>query len=115
MLEAEGLVATPLDVDNGSAKFDLVFDVIDEGKQLHGVLEYNTDVFSEAAANRLLRLYRILLETVTADPDVRLETLAETLAEADRQQRTAEADVRRAANRDKLKRLGRKAVRSSKL
>ena len=114
VLEAENLVATPVDVDNGSAKFDLVFDVIDAGDHLHGALEYNTDVFSEAAANHLLSLYQTLLEIIVADPDVRLETLAATLAEADRQQRIAEADVRRAANRDKLKRLSRKAARSSK-
>ena len=113
MLEAEGLAATPLNVDNGSAKFDLVFDVIDDGARLHGSLEYNTDVFSEAAADRLLNAYQAVLETVVADPDVRLDAVGETLAELDHRQRSAEADVRRAANRDKLKRLGRKAVRPS--
>ncbi|MGI9175973.1 MAG: condensation domain-containing protein, partial [Rhodothermales bacterium] len=114
MLEAEGLAATPLNIDNGSAKFDLVFDVIDDGDRLRGALEYNTDVFSEVAANRLLGLYQTLLETIIANPDVRLETLAETLAETNRQRHTAEADVRRAANQDKLKRLSRKAVRPAK-
>src|SRR4030095_879347 len=43
-----GLVVTPFDVSNESAKFDLLLDLTETGQGLRGTLEYNTDLFDSA-------------------------------------------------------------------
>src|SRR5438105_2676209 len=71
------------DVDNRTAKFDLLFDLRDIEEGLRGEVEYNTDLFDEATIERLLGHYRVLLEAVLADPDRPISRLP-LLTEAER-------------------------------
>jgi amino acid adenylation domain-containing protein len=66
-LELPGLSLHSLEVDSGTAKYDLTLSVA-ETKPLGGTLEYNTDLFDDATMARLLAHYRSLLEAVAADP-----------------------------------------------
>ncbi|MDE1672717.1 non-ribosomal peptide synthase/polyketide synthase [Nocardia gipuzkoensis] len=71
-LELPGLTASPLDIDTGTAKFDLHLSLAEaaDGSGLAAVFEYATDLFDPATvASFALRLRRVL-DAVVADPQV---------------------------------------------
>jgi amino acid adenylation domain-containing protein len=84
-LELEGLRVSPLAIDNGTAKFDLVFSLQDAGGGLEGWLEYNADLFEAETIERLLAHFEILLQAIVVAPDQRVSTLP-LLTEAERRQ-----------------------------
>ena len=69
------LAVESLDIDTGTAKFDLTMQVEDTGGGLAGSLEYSTDLFDDAKIDRLLGHFRTLLEGAAADPDRRIAEL----------------------------------------
>ncbi|MGH7824577.1 MAG: amino acid adenylation domain-containing protein [Candidatus Binatia bacterium] len=84
-VEFPGLSVSPMEIDGGTAKFDLLLS-IEEGRQgLAGKLEYSTDLFSAATTARMLGHFKTLLESIVADPDQRLSGLA-ILTPAEKQQ-----------------------------
>ncbi|MFI9631093.1 non-ribosomal peptide synthase/polyketide synthase [Nocardia sp. NPDC051929] len=71
-LELPGLTVSGLDIDTGTAKFDLHLSVTEaaDGSGLAAVFEYATDLFDSATvASFALRLRRVL-DAVAADPRV---------------------------------------------
>ncbi len=68
-VEATGLEMKPLDIERRAALFDLVLDFWDRKDGIHGVLEYNCDLFEKATAKRLTRHLRNLLRAAAANPD----------------------------------------------
>src|SRR5262249_24277010 len=70
-----GLQLTPVEMDSGTAKFDLLLALAETEQGLAGSLEYNTDLFEAATARRLLSHFRNLLEAAIADPARRLSKL----------------------------------------
>ena len=83
--ELSGLTLNPLEVDSGTATFDLTLHVADTGHELIATLAYNTDLFENASIGRMLRHFQMLLETVCASPSRHLSELP-LLTEAERQQ-----------------------------
>ncbi len=75
----------PLEIKVDTAKFDLTLTLTDTGSLLTGSLEYNTDLFDEETAARLIRCYQTLLEGIAADPDMRLGDLPLLSAEEQKQ------------------------------
>ncbi len=75
-LELSGLSLQMLEVENGTAKFDVTLYMYDESVGLRGVLEYNADLFDTATIARMLGHFQTLLEAVVADPDERLADLS---------------------------------------
>lgn len=80
-LQMPGLVATPIPVENQTAKFDLTLFVIRQGEHLHAMLEYNTDLFREITANRLLESFSVLLQGAIQDPECPISQLSLISAE----------------------------------
>ncbi len=74
-LRLPGVEAETIEVDNGTAKFDLLLLMRETGEGLRGTLEYNTDIFEAATVRRMLEHFRTLLEGVVADPGRRLSEL----------------------------------------
>jgi len=70
-----GLEVTPLEVNNGTAKFDLSWAVIERPDGLRVGLTYNSDLFPPATARRMRGHFRQLLEAAAAEPDCRLSAL----------------------------------------
>jgi amino acid adenylation domain-containing protein len=79
---ASGVPASPppmsaLDVDAGTALFDLSFHlyepwdskVLERGDGIKGVLTFNSDLFEEATARRIVESYCLLLEAIAQAPD----------------------------------------------
>ncbi|MFP2903402.1 condensation domain-containing protein, partial [Corallococcus sp. 4LFB] len=68
----ESLALRPVETEATTAKFDLSLSMSETGQGLAATLTYNTDLFVEGTAKRLLGLFGVLLEEVTARPDARV-------------------------------------------
>jgi amino acid adenylation domain-containing protein len=84
-LELSALGLEPMEVDNGTSKFDLTLFMNEEDEGLSGQLEYNTDLFEAETVRRMLGHFEVLLEGIAADPARRLSELP-LLPEAERRQ-----------------------------
>src|SRR5436305_509727 len=80
-----GLSLTRVEVETGTAKFDLTFSWSEEGGRLLGNIEYNAALFDGATAERLGRHFATLLAAAAADPGATLWELP-LLDEAERRQ-----------------------------
>lgn len=80
-----GLTAESIDGPTGIAKYDLSLYLTDNPHGLHGAIEYSTDIFEPATAQRLAGYLDTLLTAVAADPDRTLHELP-LAPEAERQQ-----------------------------
>ena len=74
-LTLPGLSVTSLDVEPGTAKFDLSLYVDTTPDGLEATLEYSTDLFDASTVSRMLGHFRTLLEGIAADPGRRLSEL----------------------------------------
>ncbi len=75
VLELPGLIVSPLEVDSGTAKFDLTLSMAEIEGKLKGSLEYNTDLFDAITIKRMPGHFLTLLESIVADPDQRIADL----------------------------------------
>ncbi|HEX8245846.1 MAG TPA: condensation domain-containing protein, partial [Longimicrobium sp.] len=80
--------AEPVSVDLGTAQFDLTFLLDEDEHGVAGVLEYATDLFDAATAERIAARLGVLLEAAVADPDCRLSRLP-LLTEGERERMAA--------------------------
>ncbi|HEU4963514.1 MAG TPA: amino acid adenylation domain-containing protein, partial [Bacilli bacterium] len=83
-LRLGGLIMTPLAFEFETAKYDLTLTMTEEGDQLVGWLEYNTDLWTEATARRMVQHLQQLLQAVPVDPRQRLSDLTLLTAEEER-------------------------------
>jgi amino acid adenylation domain-containing protein len=74
-LPLAGLSVEPMNLDNGSAKFDLTLYLEERGGPLHGAVEFNTDLFDAATITRLTGHFQTLLEGIVARPGTRVSAL----------------------------------------
>ncbi|AUX37708.1 MULTISPECIES: non-ribosomal peptide synthetase [Sorangium] len=70
-----GLELLPLEVDPGSAQFDLSLHMASAPEELSGAFEYSTDLFEERSIRRMADDLRALLEGIAAQPAARLGEL----------------------------------------
>ncbi|MCA1628264.1 MAG: condensation domain-containing protein, partial [Acidobacteria bacterium] len=69
------LVLTPMVIDNRTSKFDLTLFMEETAHGLVGTLEYNRDIFEEESAERMLRHYGQLLQSIVSHPRRRIAEL----------------------------------------
>jgi hypothetical protein len=108
---ATGLAVTPLKGDTGGSHLDLIFSMVDTQRELTGVLLYDTDLFDAAAVLRMFGQFESLLQQIVARPDATLSALAESLAEAEKQQARGQEELFRQSQGQKLKNLRRATAR----
>jgi amino acid adenylation domain-containing protein len=73
--ELPGLTLSPLELETGTAQFDLTLTLFDTGRELTGYLDYNTDLFDATTLERLLSSFETLVAAVAGDPDRRLSEI----------------------------------------
>ncbi|HEV2148332.1 MAG TPA: amino acid adenylation domain-containing protein [Longimicrobiaceae bacterium] len=112
-LGVSGLSLEGVPFRRGTAKFDLLLNVMERGDLITGSLEYDADLFERATVRRLLEHYLRLLEAVVERPEVRLAELFAALAEAERLQEQRARDERSTANLGRLKGIVRRTVTSN--
>ncbi|MEJ6486183.1 amino acid adenylation domain-containing protein [Nostoc punctiforme UO1] len=74
-LEFSGLQLTPLEIDHGTAKFDLTLDLEETPYGIKGWLEYNTDLFDPETIQRMAGHFQTLLAGIIANPEQHLSDL----------------------------------------
>jgi len=84
-LELPDLNVELLQVHNGTSKFDLLLSMIEREGELHGALEYSTDLFDEATIERMLRHFETLMEGLVTNLQLPVSELP-LLTAAERQQ-----------------------------
>jgi len=84
-IELPGLTLSAMTPPGGTAKFDLTLFVAEAGDGLLATLEHSTDLFSAAAAERLLGHFATLLAGALEEPEARLGELP-LLSAAERHQ-----------------------------
>jgi len=77
-----GAEPTLLDIERGTAVFDVVVTTWDVGQKIEGRIEYNTDLFDDVTAARWIDHYRQLLTSIVEDPSRRISEL-QLLSSAD--------------------------------
>ncbi|HZE87925.1 MAG TPA: condensation domain-containing protein, partial [Verrucomicrobiae bacterium] len=75
-----GLSATFLEIDTGTAKFDVAMTLSEAGDRLEGSFEYNTDLFDRETVEGFATTFRAALEAAAADPSSRIDALAAVAA-----------------------------------
>ncbi|MGK3992297.1 non-ribosomal peptide synthase/polyketide synthase [Sorangium sp. So ce1024] len=80
-----GLTLTPIEIDSGTAKFDLTLSLTDTEEGFQGTLEYNTDLFDARTAARVPGHLEALLEAVVQAPEQPVSR-APILTEAERRE-----------------------------
>ena len=74
-IELPDVTLKVLNVDNGTAKFDLTLALENGVEGLTGYLEYNTDLFEAHTIDRMASHYRTLMLAMVADPEQSIQTL----------------------------------------
>jgi non-ribosomal peptide synthetase component F len=74
-LSLPGVTHSFIHIDNNTAKFDLMLNIIDTGRTLTAYLEYSTDLYDRATIVKMLKRYHSLLEGIVDDPDQTISTL----------------------------------------
>lgn len=95
-LELPGLTVQHLDVDTGTADFDLYLSLIEQAGTLTAVFKYNTDLFEATTIQQMLQHFQTILENIVIDPEQSLSCLL-PLTEAEQhqlhQKRTKQANA----------------------
>jgi amino acid adenylation domain-containing protein len=68
-LTLTGLVLTPIDVEQGTAKADVSLSMTETPQGLAGRLVYNTDLFDASTITRMAHHFQILLKSLVSDPE----------------------------------------------
>ena len=93
--ERSDLTLTPIEVDNGQARFDLTLGIRNGEDAPLVIFEYNTDLFDDSTITRMMGHFQRLLEGIVADPEQRLSDLP-LLTDAERRPRARTAPSWRA-------------------
>lgn len=79
------LEMAPFRMGQQEGQFDLALEMIEVQKSLHGVFQYNTDLFHETTIARMTGHFKVLSEGIVVMPEQRLSELP-LLTEAERHQ-----------------------------
>ncbi|HLG62462.1 MAG TPA: condensation domain-containing protein, partial [Ktedonosporobacter sp.] len=73
--EVEGLRMRGVNVEGGTAKFDLALFVQEEGQGMRAGVSYSTALFEDRSIQRLMSRYERVLQQLVAFPDQSVDTL----------------------------------------
>ena len=98
-----------------TAKYDLVLNLNDTQSGLDASLQYNTDLFDENTATRILNRFHTLLDRIVDRPDAGLQELVESLTEEDEREQLEKERELESFRLGKLKGVKRKpSVKASR-
>ncbi len=75
-----GLTLTPIDVESGVSKFDLVVLLWDMPDGISGTFEYKADLFDAETIQHMMKNFELLLSIIVAHPEIHLDTFKDKLA-----------------------------------
>ena len=105
--EFGGLKLSPLGVSSTS-RFDLVLFINDPEGTPSTAWMYNPNLFDRSTIARMASLYEILLRSVVADPEIKVSSISDILADVEKQQRATQEKEFQEASLRKLKGIKRR-------
>ncbi|UNY98316.1 amino acid adenylation domain-containing protein [Zhouia spongiae] len=75
----------PLNFEQIVSRFDLTLEFTETQKGLYGRIEYNTDLFDRHSIDRMIKHYKILIDTIILNPNIKISDI-ELLTSSERQQ-----------------------------
>ena len=111
-LELPDLNISALDIDSNRAKHDLRLELEESEEGLKGSFGYRVDLFNPETITRIAEHFEILLRQITTHPNTKISSLAEILAEANKQQQLIQERKLEKASRQKFKMTKRKSISS---
>jgi amino acid adenylation domain-containing protein len=84
-IQLSDLTLSLVDIESGTAQFDLSLSIVETEAGLIASFEYNKDLFDTETIVRMAAHFQTLLESVVVNPDVRISMLS-LLTETERQQ-----------------------------
>ncbi len=76
-----GLNIQPIYADTGIAKFDLLLEFRETPSGLHGLIQYNTDLFNSSITGRIVEQFETVIREAVAAPESNLAALERKLVE----------------------------------
>src|SRR5262249_287150 len=76
-----GVTIEAFDINNTTAKFDLLFNLEEVAEGLIGGMEYSTDLFDANTIAGMLDCYESLLNRLVKQPEIRLSELVKTVSD----------------------------------
>ncbi|HJT56835.1 MAG TPA: condensation domain-containing protein, partial [Ktedonobacteraceae bacterium] len=114
-LELPNLSLKPLEVAVETVRLDLTLHMMDTDDGLSGMVDYNTDLFEASTIRRMIEHLEVLLDTIVAQADARLNVLTGILSELDKQQWISKEKEYKDVALQKLRSTKRKGVRKPEL
>ncbi len=105
------LRVSAVDLDNGTAAFDLALLVAEQGDGIVIAMRYSTELFSAATVRRMLEQLALVAREIVADPDAELEALTDKLSDDDKRWRETQLKQRKTNNIGRLKGIADRRVR----
>ncbi|KAA3617202.1 MAG: amino acid adenylation domain-containing protein [Calditrichaeota bacterium] len=76
--EKSPIEISSIEAHSGTSKFDLTFFLVDDGKNISGAVEYNTDLFDESTIERMTGHFTKLLTALIQQPKMPVTKIALT-------------------------------------
>ena len=74
-LQLSGLTLSRVGTESPAANFEMTLVLQEKGGEVHGSLEYRTELFDEARIERMVQHFEVLLKGIVANPEQRLSEL----------------------------------------
>jgi amino acid adenylation domain-containing protein len=110
-IELPDLTFQPLAIVNKTAQFDLLLSLQETANGLSGTFHYSSDIYDTPTIIRMQKQFEVLLETVTAHPDLKLDELVRVVDSQHKQQKIVEETSFREFRHQKLRAVRRRADR----
>jgi len=101
-LEMAGLHLSELELNSGTAKFDLLVNIFEQEGVLRMMWEYSSEIFRESTIKRMAECFLALAHSVAANPEQALHESVAHLRETETRLRQGEDQKRHHALREKL-------------
>ncbi len=109
-LEMANLRLTDIELDSGTAKFDLLINVLQQDGALRMLWEYSSEIFRESTVRRMADCYLTLLQNVVLNPELRLREAVAVVQQVGQSIREKDEQKRHDVLREKLIQKSRKTL-----
>lgn len=110
-LELLGLTFSSVEVDHGTARYDLKLNLWESSEGIAGFWNYKADLFEPTTIQRLSSRFTILLERLAQSPDLPLAEIFTQVAKHHHQQQQQQAQALQSTGLQRLKQTRRKTLR----
>jgi non-ribosomal peptide synthetase component F len=107
-LEMAGLHLSEMELNSGTAKFDLLVNVFQQEGSLRMIWEYSSEIFRESTIRRMAECFVALLKSVVSNPEQKLHESVAVLEQAELRIRQSDDQKRHHTLREKLIQKSRK-------